>query len=79
MQLNKDLLEELTILALFNEHTFQEGIKVHGHKASEQDVSATKRLYEKGLVTKVDGGYPTSLGKDAVDHLYDLVKMIKKT
>lgn len=76
MKLDKEFLEELAILSLFNEHTFEEGIKVHEHKASQQDLDATKRLFEKGIVTQVDGGYLTSLGKEAVDHLFDLAKML---
>ncbi len=76
MKLDQEFLEEMAILSLFNEHTQQEGIKVHEHKASEQDLSATKRLFEKGVVTQSDGGYLTNLGKEAVDHLSDLSKML---
>jgi uncharacterized protein (TIGR02647 family) len=76
MKLDQEFLEEMAILSLFNEHTLQEGIKVHGHKASESDVNATKRLFEKGIVTQADGGYLTNLGKEAVEHLFDLAKMV---
>jgi len=78
MNLNTELLEELSILSLFNQHTIQEGIKVHSHQASDADISATKRLFDKGFITQDDGGYLTSLGKDAVEVLQDLVLMLKK-
>lgn len=76
MTLDQTFLDELAILSLFNEHTYQEGIKVHAHQASENDVNATKRLFEKGLLTQVDGGYLTPLGQEAVDHLFSLAKMV---
>lgn len=78
MILNKELLDELSILSLFNQHTLQEGIKVHSHQASESDISATQRLFDKGLITQQDGGYLTSLGKDAVELLQDLALMLNK-
>lgn len=79
MNLDQEFLEELAILSLFNEHTLQEGIKVHEHKASEQDINATKRLFDKGLLSQIDGGYLTSLGQDAVEHLYDLSRMLNSS
>ncbi len=75
--MNSNLLQELTVLALFNQNTFQEGLKVHGHEASKENVEATRRLFDKGLVTKEDGGYLTSLGKDAAEQLQDLKAMLK--
>ena len=75
--MNTDALQELSILALFNQSTFQEGLKVHGHEATIENVAATKRLFTKGLVTQEDGGYLTSLGKDAVEQLQDLLLMLK--
>ncbi len=75
--MNSNLLQELSILSMFNQSTFQEGLKVHGHEATKENVDATQRLFEKGLVTKSDGGYLTSLGKDAAEQLHDLVVMLK--
>lgn len=75
--MNTNLLQELSILSLFNQSTFQEGLKVHEHDATVENVAATKRLFDKGLVTKSDGGYLTSLGKDAVEQLQDLILMLK--
>lgn len=78
MILNQELLDELSILSLFNQHTLQEGIKVHSHQASKTDIAATQRLFNKGLITQEDGGYLTSLGKDAVELLQDLALMLNK-
>lgn len=75
--MNSMLLQELSILSQFNSKTFQEGLKVHESTASAENIDATKRLFEKGLVTQSDGGYLTSLGKDAADHLQDLITMLK--
>ena len=33
-----------------------------------QIIAATERLHGKGLITQVDGGYLTSLGRDATEH-----------
>jgi uncharacterized protein (TIGR02647 family) len=64
-------------LSLFNQATYQEGLKVHASCASAEDVAATQRLFEKGLVTQSDGGYLTTLGKEAAEHLQDLLLMLK--
>ncbi|MEY8206019.1 MAG: TIGR02647 family protein [Bermanella sp.] len=75
--MNTNLLQELSILSLFNQSTFQEGLKVHEHDATLENVAATQRLFDKGLVTQSDGGYLTSLGKDAVEQLQDLLLILK--
>ena len=77
MELNTQLSQELSMLSLFNQSSYQDGLKVHSHKAKEEDVAATKRLFQKGLVTQEDGGYLTTLGKDAVEKLQDVLLMIK--
>ncbi len=75
--MNTNVLQELSILSLFDQSSFQEGLKVHEHGATEEHVAAAKRLFDKGLVTQIDGGYLTSLGKDAVEQLQDLLLMLK--
>lgn len=77
MQLTAELTQELSILSLFNKSTGQEGIKVHSHTASKENLEATARLFHKGMITQSDGGYLTSLGRDAVEHLQDLLMMLK--
>jgi uncharacterized protein (TIGR02647 family) len=66
--LTTDLLEEINVLALFSLESIQEGLKVH--TTAEPDVrSATERLFKKGLITQIDGGYLTPLGHEAAEHL----------
>lgn len=77
MKLTNELTQELSILSLFNQSSGLEGIKVHSHSASKEDLDATIRLFHKGLITQDDGGYLTSLGRDAVEKLQDLMLMLK--
>jgi len=68
MKLNEDLVDELLVLSQFSLNSTLEGIKVHGD-AAQSVIEATQRLFDKGLVTQLDGGYLTDLGKDAAVHL----------
>jgi uncharacterized protein (TIGR02647 family) len=68
-------LEELNILCLFNLDTTQEGIKVHSSAAPEA-IAAAQRLHAKGLVTQADGGYLTTLGRDAASRAQDLLILL---
>jgi uncharacterized protein (TIGR02647 family) len=71
MPYTDQIIEEVNILARYNLDTSQEGIKVHS--SAESDViEATERLFNKGLVSQQDGGYLTSLGRDAAEHAQNL-------
>lgn len=63
-----DIQHEIRVLALFNPDSSLERIKVH-HNADCEAIAATRRLYDKNLITQVDGGYLTPLGQEAVRHL----------
>jgi uncharacterized protein (TIGR02647 family) len=65
MSFTPELLDELNILIRFDLVTNQQGLKVHTHKADAKVIDATRRLYSKGLITQPDGGYLTSLGRNA--------------
>lgn len=67
MAMSPDLFEEIKLLTLFNLDTTQAGIKVH-KEADIAAVAAAQRLFDKGLTTRVDGGYLTGLGLDAAQH-----------
>lgn len=69
------LVEELEILNRYSLATTQEGIKVH-KAAGSAAIAATERLFEKGLVTHVDGGYLTPLGIEAVTHLRQMLTIL---
>lgn len=67
MPLSSDLVHELNTLIRFDPANTQAGIKVHTN-ADPAVIAATQRLYAKGLLTQVDGGYLTSLGREVADH-----------
>ncbi|MEH6548391.1 MAG: TIGR02647 family protein [Pseudomonadales bacterium] len=76
MSYNHEMIEELNILACYNLHSNQEGIKVHS-SASKDSIAATQRLFDKGLISQADGGYLTSLGITAAEHAQNLLQIIK--
>lgn len=78
MPYTSDLIEEVNILARFNLSTTHEGIKVHS-SADEDVITATQRLYEKGLLTQADGGYLTPLGLKAAEHIQNALLILTPT
>ncbi|MGR8935457.1 MAG: TIGR02647 family protein [Gammaproteobacteria bacterium] len=75
MRYTPELAEELNVLLRFNLTTTQEGLKVH-HTAAAEVIEAARRLHDKGLVTQVDGGYLTDLGREAAQHAQDLLSIL---
>jgi len=71
-----ELLEELNILVRYNLSTTLEGLKVHKHTASPEVVAAAERLFHKGLVTQLDGGYLTTMGQEAAQHAQLLLNLL---
>jgi len=67
MPFTPDLVNELNTLVRFDLANTQQGIKIH-KIADPAIIAATLRLHGKGLVTQVDGGYLTGLGRDAAEH-----------
>jgi uncharacterized protein (TIGR02647 family) len=75
MQYSKDQIAEIEILTQYSLDTSQQGIKVHSN-ADTVIVEAVQRLFEKGLVTQIDGGYLTDLGRKAAEHAQALMLML---
>jgi len=75
MHYTQEQMAEIDILVRYNLQTTQQGIKVHSSANIEQ-VEAVKRLFEKGLVTQIDGGYLTDLGRNAAEHAQALVLIL---
>ncbi|AGE28062.1 MULTISPECIES: TIGR02647 family protein [Pseudomonas] len=75
MSYTPELVAELEILALFNLDSSQEGLKVH-QTAAPTAVAAARRLFDKELITQPDGGYLTSLGRDAAEHAQGLLTIL---
>jgi len=69
------LIEELEILGRYDVSTTFSGIKVR-HDANAITVAATARLFHKGLVTQIDGGYLTPLGMEVAEHMQNMLTII---
>lgn len=67
MPYTPELVDELNTLMRFDLATNQQGVKVH-KSADAAVIAAMQRLHAKGLVTLADGGYLTSLGRNAAEH-----------
>lgn len=78
MSYTPELIAELEILRLFNLDNTLEGLKVH-NDAGNTAIAATQRLHAKGLTTQPDGGYLTSLGRDAAEHAQVLLTILSET
>lgn len=76
MSYTQDIIEELNVLVRYNLTTTQEGIKVHKN-ADPHIIAATHRLFEKGLITREDGGYLTNLGREAAEQAQALLDLLK--
>lgn len=75
MHYSQEQIAEIDILIHYNLESSQQGIKVHS-KANRDQIEAVQRLYDKGLVTQIDGGYLTDLGRKAAEHAQALVLML---
>jgi uncharacterized protein (TIGR02647 family) len=75
MQFTPENLDELNVLVLFKLTTTQEGIKVH-KTAPTAKIEATRRLFQKGLITLEDGGYLTTIGHEAVEQAHTIFGLL---
>ena len=75
MAYTSQLTDELNILARYNLHTTQAGLKIHS-SAEAEVIAASQRLFDKGLISQVDGGYLTELGRIAAEHTQKLLQIM---
>lgn len=75
MNYTKEQFAEIDILIRYNLDSTQQGIKVHS-SANKEQIEAVQRLFDKGLVTQVDGGYLTDIGRKAAEHAQALILML---
>ena len=75
MILNEAFFADLELLNLFTLDSSQVGLKIH-HEAAPARIASAKRLFEKELVTQVDGGYLTPLGMQAAEHAQILIRVL---
>ncbi len=78
MPCTPEIIQEFNILTRYNLDTTQEGIKVHASSASPEVIAATKRLFDKGLISQADGGYLTHLGREAAEHVQAALVILKE-
>ena len=70
------LFEELKLLSKFPLESHMEGLKIH-HEAGEDIIAAAKRLFEKGMIDQMDGGYLTDSGREMAEHLLIVLDTLK--
>ncbi len=75
MRYTEEQIAEMDILIHYNLESSLQGIKVHSD-ANTVQIEAVQRLFDKGLVTQVDGGYLTDLGRTAAEHAQALILML---
>ena len=75
MNFTTDNVAELDLLLLFDLTSNQEGLKIH-KSAEPRVIDAANRLFEKGFITQVDGGYLTTLGSEAAEQAQSLFTML---
>jgi uncharacterized protein (TIGR02647 family) len=75
MNYTPEQIAELDILINYSLESTQQGIKVHSN-ADEVVLEAVERLFDKGLITQIDGGYLTDIGRRAAEHAQALVLML---
>lgn len=75
MPFTAELIDEMNVLVKFSLSSEMQGIKIHAD-ADPKLLEATSRLHEKKLVTDKDGGYLTSLGRDALEHTKEALRIL---
>jgi uncharacterized protein (TIGR02647 family) len=77
MAFSSDQIAELDLLLLFPDTSHMQGLKIH-HDADPAKIAAAQRLFEKGVITQIDGGYLTELGHDLAKHVNILQSALAK-
>ena len=75
-QIDAELIEEIKLLRKYSIETLHEGIKIHS-SASETCQLSAQRLFKKGIISQVDGGYLTQRGQDLVRHLDAMINLLR--
>ncbi len=68
MMIDTNMTDEMELLLKFDPDSMQHGLKVHSDAAPET-IAAARRLNEKQLIDQPDGGFLTSLGHEAAEHI----------
>jgi uncharacterized protein (TIGR02647 family) len=74
--LDQAFLADIELLNLFTLDSEQTGLKIH-HDASAARIESAKRLFDKELITQIDGGYLTPLGLQTAEHAQILIRVLQ--
>ncbi|MFK7793991.1 MAG: TIGR02647 family protein [Gammaproteobacteria bacterium] len=78
MTFSSDNIAELNLLLAFDLSTSRAGIKIH-KTADSTAQEAARRLFDKGFTSQIDGGYLTSSGITAAEHVQSLYMSLNST
>ena len=76
MKLSEEFFADVELLNLFTLENAQTGLKIH-HEAAPDRIASAKRLFERDLITQVDGGYLTPLGLQTAEHAQILIRVLQ--
>lgn len=74
----ESLFEEVKLLAKFPEESHMEGLKIHNN-ADSVIISSAKSLFNKGLISQLDGGYLTDSGREIVEQLHNILDTLNQS
>lgn len=75
MHLDPELIEELNLLRRISLNSMSDEISIS--VSSDPTAYATaERLFEKGIISQVDGGQLTDSGREAVEHMNRLFNQL---
>ena len=77
MSLNNDLVQEIDFLCLYDLDSISQGLKIH-HEADTQRIAAARRLFDKGMITQVDGGYLTDRGLETAERAQTMLRLLQE-
>ena len=75
MNLNPELIEELSLLQRISLNSTADGIKIVA-SGDPAVVAAAERLFHKGIISDSDGGHLTDSGREAVEHMNRLFNQL---
>jgi uncharacterized protein (TIGR02647 family) len=76
MSLCEKQITDLELLLKFPTSSAMQGLKIH-NDAPETLQDAARRLFERGITDRIDGGYLTELGHELQTHAFHLSSALK--
>ena len=76
MHLDSEIIEELNLLMRYRMTSTPAGGVEIGEAADPATTAAAQRLFQKGIIERADGGALTDAGRQAVDHMMQLLNRL---